>query len=171
MKCPHCATDNFPGEDYCANCGNDLRDAGMITPDKGLGAKVLTDTIQALDPPDPLTVSPDSTVREAVDLMRRKRHGSVLIVDDGKLKGIFTERDLLKRVVVKKLKLDSVKISAVMTKDPQSLGESDSIAFALNRMSVNSIRHVPVIKDDEPIGFISVRGMLKYLAMHTLERV
>jgi len=170
MRCPQCQHENFPGEDYCDNCGYDLRDAALIGPNEGLGAKVITDTVMNLAPPEPLIMDSNSTVMEAVELMKNRGHGSVLIVDDGELKGIFTERDLLIRVVVKKLSPDAVKLKNVMTKEPQSLMETDSIAFALNRMSIHSIRHIPIMRNGDSTGFISVRGMLKYLAEHTIEQ-
>ncbi|MCH8927430.1 MAG: CBS domain-containing protein [Candidatus Marinimicrobia bacterium] len=169
MRCPQCDSDNFPGEDYCENCGTDLRESDLFTPE-GLGAKVLSDTITNLDPPEPLVVNSDATVKDAVELMKTRGHGSVIIVDEGKFNGIFTERDLLKRVVSKGLEADSVIISKVMTKKVQTLKETDSIAFALNRMSIHSIRHIPIMRKNKPVGIISVRGMLKYLAEHTLEK-
>lgn len=169
MRCPQCDSDNFPGEDYCQNCATDLRETDLFTTE-GLGAKVLSDTVTNLDPPKPVVVNSDATVKDAIDLMKSRGHGSVIIVDEGKFKGIFTERDLLKRVISKGLEADSVSISKVMTKKVQSLKETDSIAFALNRMSVHSIRHIPIMRSGVPIGIISVRGMLKYLAEHTLEK-
>ncbi|MCH8299428.1 MAG: CBS domain-containing protein [Candidatus Marinimicrobia bacterium] len=145
-------------------------DADLTKPKKGFGALILSDTIEKLEPPEPLIVKPDSTVKEAVELMIKHGHGSVLVVDSEELVGIFTERDLLKRVVRTRLDVNTNKISEVMTSEPQSLSGSDSIAYALNRMAVHSIRHIPIITDSKVSGFISVRGMLKYISEHTLER-
>ncbi len=168
MKCPQCYHDNFPGEDNCANCGFDLMDSDLTKPKKGFGALILSDTVEKLAPPEPLFVKPDSTVKEAVELMIKRGHGSVLVVDDNALVGIFTERDLLTRVVRAKLDVNTIKISKVMTTEPQTLADTDSIAYALNRMAVHSIRHIPIISDGKASGFISVRGMLKYITEHTL---
>ena len=170
MKCPQCYHENFPGEDYCSNCGSDLTDTELTKPQKGFGALILSDTIEKLAPPDPLIVKPDSTIKKAVELMIKHGHGSVIVADNDKMVGIFTERDLLKRVVKARLDVNVVNISEVMTSEPQSLSESDSIAYALNRMAVHSIRHIPIITENKVSGFISVRGMLKYIAEHTLER-
>lgn len=145
-------------------------DADLTKPKKGFGALILSDTIEKLEPPEPLIVKPDSTIKEAVELMIKHGHGSVLVVDSEELVGIFTERDLLKRVVRTRLDVNTNKISEVMTSEPQSLSGSDSIAYALNRMAVHSIRHIPIITDSKVSGFISVRGMLKYISEHTLER-
>ena len=145
-------------------------DADLTKPKKGFGALILSDTIEKLAPPEPLIVKPDSTIKEAVELMIKHGHGSVLVVDNEELIGIFTERDLLKRVVRARLDVNTNKISEVMTSEPQSLSGSDSIAYALNRMAVHSIRHIPIITDSKVSGFISVRGMLKYISEHTLER-
>ena len=145
-------------------------DVDLTKPKKGFGALILSDTIEKLAPPEPLIVKPDSTIKEAVELMIKHGHGSVLVVDSEELVGIFTERDLLKRVVRERLDVNTIKISEVMTSEPQSLSGSDSIAYALNRMAVHSIRHIPIITDSKVSGFISVRGMLKYISEHTLER-
>ena len=145
-------------------------DTELIQPKKGFGALILSDTVEKLAPPEPLIVKLDSTIKEAVELMIKHGHGSVLVVDNEELVGIFTERDLLKRVVRAKLDVNTIKISEVMTSEPQSLSETDSIAFALNRMAVHSIRHIPIITDSKVSGFISVRGMLRYISEHTLER-
>ena len=145
-------------------------DVDLTKPKKGFGALILSDTIEKLAPPEPLIVKPDSTIKEAVELMIKHGHGSVLVVDNEELIGIFTERDLLKRVVRARLDVNTNKISEVMTSEPQSLSGSDSIAYALNRMAVHSIRHIPIITDSKVSGFISVRGMLKYISEHTLER-
>ena len=145
-------------------------DVDLTKPKKGFGALILSDTIEKLAPPEPLIVKPDSTIKEAVELMIKHGHGSVLVVDSEELVGIFTERDLLKRVVRTRLDVNTNKISEVMTSEPQSLSGSDSIAYALNRMAVHSIRHIPIITDSKVSGFISVRGMLKYISEHTLER-
>ena len=170
MKCPQCYQENFPGEDYCVNCGFALMDADINKPKKGFGALILSDTVEKLAPPEPLIVKPDSTVKEAVELMIKHGHGSVLVVENEELIGIFTERELLKRVVNVRLDVSVAKISEVMTGEPQSLSDSDSIAYALNRMAVHSIRHVPIMSNNKVSGFISVRGMLKYISEHTLER-
>ena len=170
MKCPQCNHDNFPGEDSCSNCGSDLMDAELLKPKKGFGALILSDTLEKLAPPEPLIVKPDSTVKEAVELMIKNGHGMVLVVENEELIGIFTERDLLKRVVNVRLDVNAAKISEVMTSEPQSLSDSDSIAYALNRMAVHSIRHIPIISKSKVSGFISVRGMLKYISEHTIEK-
>ena len=170
MKCPQCSQENFPGEDYCVNCGFALMDEELTIPKKGFGALILSDTVEKLAPPEPLVVKPDSTVKEAVKLMIKHGHGSVLVVENEELIGIFTERDLLKRVVMARLDVNVAKISEVMTSEPQSLSNSDSIAYVLNRMAVHSIRHIPIISNSEVSGFVSVRCMLKYISEHTLER-
>jgi CBS domain-containing protein len=90
----------------------------------------------------------------------------VLVLDDEWLAGIFTERDLLLRCADKDL--DRLKLSEVMTREPQALREDDTLACALNLMSVGGYRHVPILRDGHLIGFLSVRGILRYLADNAL---
>ena len=168
MKCPQCQTENMPGEDYCVNCGSDLMDIGSTAGSEGLGDRILTESIMTLNPPEPLTINSEALIFDAVELMRQNKFGSVLITDGDTLKGIFTERDFLKRVLNKGLDINSVKISEVMTRKTQSLQTTDSIAYALNMMSVHGIRHIPLLDNEKPVGFVSVRGMLKYLGAQTL---
>src|SRR4029450_8065999 len=89
----------------------------------------------------PLGVSPDATLADAVRVMREHHVGCVLALEDGRLAGILTERDLL-------LKLEDADLSRpvrdLMTPDPEVLHPDDPIVYALHRMSVGGYRHVPL---------------------------
>jgi CBS domain-containing protein len=127
---------------------------------------LLEDPISQLNAPKPIVVEVSDPVALAVRLMSKFRYGSVLVQDDEWLVGIFTERDLLLRCAGKDL--EGVKLSEVMTRDPQALREDDTLACALNLMAVGGYRHVPIIRDGHPVGFVSVRGILRYLAENAL---
>jgi CBS domain-containing protein len=96
--------------------------------------------------------------------MQKTRHGSVLVVEDGKLVGIFTERDVLDRLAGEDVDLERLPVQVVMTPKPQYLGEEDVLAFAVHRMAVGHYRHIPVLRDGHPVGFVSIRGVLKFLS-------
>ena len=97
--------------------------------------------------------------------MREHRVGSLLVMDGQELAGIFTERDVLIRVLQNKLDTENILIEEVMTKDPEILHDDDPIAFALNLMSVGSYRHVPIVDDSEsPVGIISVKDVFRNIA-------
>jgi CBS domain-containing protein len=130
---------------------------------------LLEDPLSRLNAPRPITLKATESVARAVELMKRHRYGSVLVLDErGELKGIFTERDLLRRVDKGSASLDAVELAAVMTPNPQTLREGDTIACALNRMAVGGYRHIPLLRDGKPVGFVSIRGILRYIAQNAL---
>ncbi len=108
---------------------------------------------------DLATLTPEGTVREAVDLMRERRIGAVLITKAGGLVGIFTERDLLNRVVGERLDPDATKLSEVMTSNPDSIGPDDRCRVALDLMQSKGYRHLPVVHGEKIVGVISVRDL------------
>lgn len=125
---------------------------------------MLRQPIKVLRPRSPILVEPQAPVLEAIQLMQDARVGCVLVALGGKLKGIFTERDVLTRVVGKGVDSAKTPVRRLMTPDPEYLRLTDSIAYALNAMSVGGYRHVPLISDgNEPIGVISVRDVVAYL--------
>ena len=101
--------------------------------------------------------------------MRKQRYGSVIVADDaGALSGIFTERDALIRLQHGETPLAKTRIADVMTKQPHSLKGTDTIAQALNLMAVGGYRHLPIVHDGQPVGFCSIRGILRYISQHAL---
>lgn len=107
-----------------------------------------------------LIAAPDTTVIEAARLMAKKSVGAIMIVDEGHLIGIFTERDALVRVVAKGLDTRTTVLSEVMTREPQTLDPDKTFGFAMLMMYENGFRHVPVIEDGKPIGIVSTRNAL-----------
>src|SRR5205814_469091 len=92
---------------------------------------------------NPLVVDADATVVTAVNAMNEHHTGCVLVRKDGKLVGIFTERDVLRRVAFREGN-QGWKVEAVMTRNPETLRPGASVAFALNKMSVDGYRHIPI---------------------------
>ncbi|HWQ16315.1 MAG TPA: CBS domain-containing protein [Sulfolobales archaeon] len=93
---------------------------------------------------EPVTVSPSTSIRDAVKLMNEKNIGSVVITDpEGRVLGIFTERDLV-RVIAGGISLDS-NIGSVMTKNPVVVFEEDPVSKAVTVMAERRIRHLPVV--------------------------
>lgn len=166
MICPDCGTDNLQGADSCEECGQDLRSLDIPVPKDGLQQVLLESSLREVGMLPPNIVAPGDSVLDAVRLMQKTRHGSVLVVEDGKLVGIFTERDVLDRLAGEEVDLAKLPVQVVMTPKPQYLGEDDAIAFAVHRMAVGHYRHIPVLRDGHPVGFISVRGVLKFLTKH-----
>jgi CBS domain-containing protein len=163
MRCPSCDTENIQGAALCEDCGLDL--AGLDTPEAGAGfaGRLTSDEISELEIVSPLTIDADASVREAIELLRREHHGCVLIEDGGKLTGIFTERDVLTRVVKQGLDVDAVKIREVMTADPYTLESVDPPVFAIHKMVTEGFRHMAIMDGTKLRGFISVRNVLRYI--------
>lgn len=112
----------------------------------------------------PITLPPTAPLRDAIQRMNQARVGCVLIVDDGRLAGIFTERDVLTKLAVGGLDVDATPVSELMTSDPECLTLDDSIAWALNKMSVGGFRHVPLVDPEHhPTGLIAMRNVVDFL--------
>ena len=111
---------------------------------------------------DSILIDATATVADAVKSMNDHHTGCVLVGKDGKLVGIFTERDVLTKDY---FRADShtVAVETVMTKSPETLEADNSIAFALNKMSVGGYRHIPIVEADKPVGVLSVRDVVDFL--------
>jgi len=117
-----------------------------------------------LPPKSEVTAPADITVREAVRLMVAAGRGHLVVTVDGELGGLFTERDLLMRLTTADgVDLD-VPLSEVMTRNPVTLTETNTIATAVNQMALGRFRHLPVADTDGKLaGVYSVREMLRKL--------
>lgn len=100
-----------------------------------------------------------TTVRAAARNMAERHIGAVLIGDGDRLLGIFTERDLLIRVVARGLDPDTTPLTAVMTPEPDTVGPDDLASLALERMRTSGYRHVPVVEDGKVVGIVSLRDL------------
>jgi CBS domain-containing protein len=125
---------------------------------------LFTTTIGELTLGPAIVVDAKDSVVSAVNAMNDRHIGSVLVQHDGKLVGIFTERDVLTRVAFRDGNHD-LKVESVMTRNPETLEAGETIAFALNKMSVGGFRHIPIVDGDgKPTGVISVRNIVDFLA-------
>lgn len=109
----------------------------------------------------PLVVATlDTSVLTAVKAMRDKGVGSVLVTDASGLVGIFTERDLLNRVIAEELVPSDTLLSQVMTAKVIGLEADKPLSHALHLMHQHGFRHVPVLEHGEPVGIVSARDAL-----------
>jgi CBS domain-containing protein len=127
---------------------------------------LLSDRITTLAPEEPICLPETATVHEAVERMLQGRQAGVLIVDaDGRLIGIFTERDVLTRVVGKNRDTRRTALGTVMTRDPDALSASHRVAYAVHCMSVAGYRTIPLVDDGgRPIGVVTVTDFIRWLA-------
>ena len=107
-----------------------------------------------------VTSTADTTVIDAAGLMRDKHIGAVIVVENGKLVGIFTERDALFRVVAEGRDVKTTRLADVMTRNPQSVKPDQPFSVALQLMYGGKFRHVPVVENGRPVGIISARDAL-----------
>lgn len=107
-------------------------------------------------------VTPDSDVFEASVKMADARIGALLVLSEGKLVGIFTERDILNRVVAKGKDPAKTKISEVMTKDVAVSDAEETYEECLSQMRKLGCRHMPVVEGDRLLGVLSIRDLLSH---------
>jgi CBS domain-containing protein len=113
-----------------------------------------------MEPRKFLTAAPETFVREAAKRMAARNVGAILIVEDGRLIGIFTERDLLVRVVAPGLDALATRLADVMTRAPQTIDPDDTLGYALLMMHKKGFRHLPVVQEGRPIGIVSSRSAM-----------
>jgi CBS domain-containing protein len=131
-----------------------------------LARNLKIDSVSRLTPGSPLQLGPTQTVGEAVRLMREERVGCILVCQDDRIKGIFTERDLMRRVLADGKPL-TVPVADCMTPHPVVVHPKDSIAAAIRRMEEGGYRHLPVVNDvGRPLGVLSVKQIVHYLVEH-----
>mgnify|MGYP003122488716 CR=1 FL=1 len=114
------------------------------------------------------SLAPDDTVRQAAELMVSHHCSAILVMQGDKLAGIFTERDITRRVVASNRNPDTTKLSEVMTPDPDTLSGDDLAGSALERMSERGYRHLPVVDNGKVIGMVSIRDLYR-MAKEMLE--
>jgi CBS domain-containing protein len=107
-----------------------------------------------------LTASLDTTVSAAAKLMAAKNVGAVVILNEGRLVGIFTERDAVFRVIACGLDASCTRMRDVMTADPHTLSPDKSYGHALLLMQENGFRHVPVMENGQVVGIVSARNAM-----------
>ncbi len=130
-----------------------------------LGRNLKIESVSRLDPGAPLLVSPEQTAAQAIEAMRTGEQGCVLVCRDKSLVGIFTEKDLIRRVLAPKKPL-TTPLADCMTSNPATVHPQDPISSAIRRMEEGGYRHLPVVVDGEPVGILSVKKIVHYLAEH-----
>ena len=109
------------------------------------------------------SVEPSITVYSAIEQMCEKNIGGLLIVENGNLKGIFTERDYARKLILKGKSSKDTTISELMTKNPITVTPDNTIEDCMGVMSDKRIRHLPVVEDNQLIGMISIGDLVKHI--------
>src|SRR5207244_3870741 len=139
----------------CGHCGGDLTQLDRPTAQNRVERSLMEDPVALLQPREPLTLRATATVAEAMRTMLAKDVGALLVVDaEGKLLGIFSERDLLTKVAGIHADYAGRPIVDFMTSKPETVSSGDTLAFALHKMDVGGYRHMPLLLDGKPAGVI-----------------
>jgi CBS domain-containing protein len=130
-----------------------------------LDNRFLAKSLGLLDPPPPVTVAQSDPLRKALELLEEHKIGCVTILDaESKIAGIFSERDVILKVVLKSIDFDKTPISEVMTARPTVAHMTTPIAYALNMMSQGGFRHLPIVDDENyPVGIVSVKNIIDFI--------
>lgn len=107
-----------------------------------------------------LVAPPHTSVSAAAVMMAKNKVSAVMVVEDNRLVGIFTERDAVFRVIAQKLDAQNTRLADVMTAAPKTVAPNESFGYALLMMHEHGFRHVPVIENGVPIGIVSARNAL-----------
>lgn len=125
----------------------------------------------------PASVESGGSVLEAVQVMAEEAVGAVAVVENGQLSGIFTERDVMLRVVLRQRKPSETLIREVMTTPVETVSDGKPYQEALNFMVEHHIRHLPIVgQDGQLLGMLSIRNLLEHMVealqqeLHSLDQ-
>jgi CBS domain-containing protein len=144
-------------DEYSETLDQDLRE---------IRGALFDDTLAVLTPPEPVTIREDTPVREAVAAMLARRQAGVLVTGEGgRLVGIFTERDVLMRVVGAGRDPARTRVGDVMTSGPETLPIRARVAHALHSMAVAGYRTIPIVDEaGRPTGVVTATDVIRWLA-------
>jgi CBS domain-containing protein len=145
FRLPGCTTGNDAGV---------FRWRRTVGPGYALGVATVGDVMTR----DVLRVDPSTTVAEAATMMGERRIGSALVMEDERLVGIFTERDIV-RALGQHFDAAGHAVSEWMTRDPMTIGSDTSTQQALDTMLQRGFRHLPIVDGDRVAGIVSLRDL------------
>ena len=102
------------------------------------------------------SIQPGISVYEAIRVMGEKNIGALLVIENEQLKGILSERDYARKIVLKNRKSTETLVSEIMTEKVITVSPTDSIEHCMSTMSENKIRHLPVVDNEKVVGIISI---------------
>ena len=109
------------------------------------------------------TVSPETSVYEALEDLENNNMGSLVVVENGKLIGIFTERDYARKVILKGRSSKDTHVRDIMTERPIFVTPDATIEECMQLMSSKNFRHLPVLENDQLVGVISISDLVKFI--------
>jgi CBS domain-containing protein len=111
---------------------------------------------------DVLSVEPGAKLGEAIKLLSERRIGAVLVMSQGRMEGILSERDIVRVLGERGAGVMDEPVSAVMTRKVVSCGEKDTVSEIMETMTNGKFRHLPVVEDSKVVGLISIGDVVKW---------
>lgn len=118
-----------------------------------------------------ITVDPESSVLDAIKLMADKKVGALIVIQDGKLGGIVTERDYARKVIIKGRSSESTRVDEIMTADVLTTTSEQTVDHCMGMMSEGRFRHLPVVEDDDVVGIISIGDLVQAIIADQKEEI
>ena len=109
------------------------------------------------------SISPDSSVYDALEELEENNLGSLVVVENGKLTGVFTERDYARKVILKGRSSKETLVRDIMSSRPIFVNPDNTLDECMQLMSDKFIRHLPVLENDELVGVISISDIVRYI--------
>ena len=109
------------------------------------------------------TVTPEATVFEAIQLMAQKNIGALLVLADGRLHGIFTERDYTRKVAVQGKTSKETRVREILTASVLTVALADTVEDCMRLMTENRVRHLPVLQGDKVVGIVSIGDLVNWI--------
>jgi len=160
--CPSCATRNLEGADECDHCGAALIHTGLNKTEREGYGRFMRQPLTALGLSPPNTITAGETLETAVRLLVERQLNLLAVVEDGRLIGVLSVRDIMVRVGPQYREKLALPVRAFMTPSPVGLPPDAPIPFALNQMDVGGYRHVPVVEEDRLLGLVDARDLLRH---------
>lgn len=110
---------------------------------------------------DVWSVRPGNTVYEALQLMAEKGVGALLVIDNGRLAGVISERDYARKVILHQRGSRQTPVADIMTREVHTVGSANSVGECMSLMTERRIRHLPVIDEGEIVGVVSIGDVVK----------
>lgn len=118
-----------------------------------------------------ISIVEDASVLDAIKMMAERSIGSLLVMDGGELKGIVTERDYARKVIVKGRSSKSTRVREIMTADVLTASTTQTVNECMTVMSEKRIRHLPVVEDGEVLGLISIGDLVQAIIADQQEEI
>lgn len=111
-----------------------------------------------------IAASPHDSLRTVIGVMAEKRVGCLLIIENGQLVGVFSERDVLLKVATSGVDIDATPVGKLMTRNPETLQQDDGLVYALHQMALGGYRHIPLLNaEGVPVAVVSMRDIVGYI--------